>query len=111
LNDARAIEKEHDAFRFGVAIQQTRATLLGSWKLKMGGYETTLTFYPDGTVFHSTASFKGTWQVDLPTKCIQVRPPKTEKDEDGDMINLPLNPGGTTGRSSASGTFVATKLK
>jgi len=111
LNDARVIEKEHDVFRFGVAIRQTRATLLGSWKLKLGGSETTLTFYPNGTVFHSTESSKCNWKVDLPKKCIQVRPPRIQKDEDGDMINLPLNPGGTTGRSLAGGTFVVTKLK
>jgi hypothetical protein len=60
-------------------------------------------------MFHSTENFRGTWKVDLATQRITVYPPNGKGN--GDKINLPLDPTGTTGLSSSGGVFKLTKLK
>ena len=104
--EAEAMEKEQRAFRQRNSIRTTRMTLIGAWKLQMGNYTSTYTFYPDGTMFHSTENFRGTWRVDLDTQQIIVAPPGSTI---GDKINLPLNPKGTEGLSSSGGVFNLTK--
>lgn len=106
IADAKMIESEQEDFRFRKSIQQTRATLMGTWRLKMGSYTSDFTFFPDGTMFHSAANFRGTWIVDLDKKAIVVRAPG--KDTGGDQINLPLDPQGTKGRGR-NGAFTLTK--
>jgi hypothetical protein len=103
---AKALIKEQQSFHQRIAIRTTRITLMGDWKLQMGGYSSIFTFYPDGTMFHSTENFYGTWRVDLETQQIVVSPPGSTG---GDRINLPLNPKGTNGLSTSGGVFKLTK--
>jgi len=103
---AKALEKEQQEFRQRVAIQSTRRTLMGTWKLQMGSYKSDFTFFPDGTMFHSTENFRGTWEVDLETRRILVKAPNGGGT---DKINLPLDPKGTEGLSSSGGVFKLTK--
>lgn len=106
--EAESLRKEQRDLRQRVAIQNTRKTLLGKWKLQMGNYSSDFTFYPDGTMFHSAENFRGTWQVDPVTQRIIVSPPGGGN---GDKINLPLDPKGTSGQSSNGGMFKLTKKK
>lgn len=108
LVEAEALKKAQADFRQRIAIQTTRITLMGTWKLQMGSYNSNFTFYPDGTMFHSTENFRGTWRVDLTTQQIIVSPPGGGG---GDQINLPLDPKGTSGLSSSGGVFKLTKTK
>ncbi len=104
---AKALMKEQQSFHQRIAIRTTRITLMGDWKLQMaGGYSSVFTFYPDGTMFHSTENFHGTWRIDLDTQQIIVAPPGSTA---GDKINLPLNPKGTNGLSSSGGAIKLTK--
>ena len=105
--EAAALVKEQQAFRHRIALQSTRKTLMGTWKLKMSNYSTDFTFFPDGTMYHSTENHRAKWHVDLETNQIIVLPPGGKGR--GDRINLPLNPRGTEGISSSGGTFKLTK--
>lgn len=113
-DEAAAVQKEYDEFQFRIAMRQTRSTLMGTWKLEMGGYWSDFTFHPDGTMYHSTEKHTGTWRVSVPKRCIMVFGPGGGDPATGsgaDMINLPLDPRGTEGKGSNGGGFTLTKKK
>jgi len=70
--EAAAIENEQKAFRQRNSLRTTRITLMGEWKLQKGNYTSNFTFYSDGTMYHSTEEFRGTWRVDLEAQQIIV---------------------------------------
>lgn len=104
--EAAAIENEQKAFRQRNSLRTTRITLMGEWKLQKGNYTSNFTFYPDGTMYHSTEEFRGTWRVDLEAQQIIVQAPESTS---SDRIILPLDPKGTEGLSSSGGGFKLTK--
>lgn len=106
---ASQIDREQEEFRFLASMRATRTTLLGTWNLKMPNYSSNFTFFPDGTMYHSTQNFKAVWNVDLPSKQIVIGLEKAGRRRD--RIYLPLNARGTKGKSSSGGEFTLTKKR
>jgi hypothetical protein len=109
--EADAAEKERTEFHDKIALRQTRTTLMGKWTLKMtGGYTTDCTFYPDGTMFHSTANQVFTWELDAKKRLVLFcGPDGGGPARNREKIMLPLDVRGTKGLAVSGEAFTLTK--
>jgi hypothetical protein len=74
-----------------------RETLLGVWKARIGPtVQAEWTFKPDGTVLSSQGQSRGRWTIDTKNKRVLITWTRTK----WDTLSLPLNPRGSTGKTS-----------
>ncbi len=109
-DDAAAVaEKDLMEFQELVLVGRARTLLIGTWTLELGNYKSDLTFYPDGTFFHSYENHTAPWKIDAKNKCLLLYCPGGSGTDKADKINLPLDPKMNRGLSWTGPMFTFTK--
>lgn len=106
---AAVVEKELAEFQELPTIGRSRLLLIGTWTLEMGNYVSDLTFYPNGTFFHSRENHTAPWKIDVKNKCLLLYGPGGSGNDKADKINLPLDPKMNRGVSWTGPMFTFTK--
>ena len=109
-NDVRRkkLEEELIAFQLPEKIAAIKTDLIGIWKVKIGVWNTDLTFFENGKAFETTDNLYGEYTIDMEAKTVTI----IWENGIGRWVHkLPIDPKGTPSTDSRGAEFVIIKQK